>query len=140
MFSNRGLAMIPDIFRRDMSNWFNDVFDTSALQPAGYPGLNIWEDNEVLYAEAELPGVPMEDIEVMVVGNELTIRGQRRSQSGENVNFHRRERGSGEFSRTVTLPFDIEQNRVEATLKNGILTVVMPKAEAAKPRKIQVRA
>jgi HSP20 family protein len=94
----------------------------------------------MLHAEAELPGVSMEDIEVMVVGNELTIRGQRRPRPADNVNFHRRERGTGEFSRTVTLPFDIDQNKVEAILKNGILTVVLPKAETAKPRKIKVRS
>ena len=140
MFTNRGFAMIPETFRHDMNNWFSDVFENTGYQARTFPGLNIWESNDVLYAEAELPGVPMEDIEVMVVGNELTIRGQRRPQASENVNYHRCERGTGEFSRTMTLPYDIEQGKVEATLKDGILTVVMPKVEAAKPRKIQVRA
>jgi HSP20 family protein len=140
MFTNRGFAMIPEVLRRDVNNWFSDVFENTGLQTRTFPALNVWEDNDVLHAEAELPGVSMEDIEVMVVGNELTIRGQRRQQATDKVNFHRRERGTGEFSRTVTLPFDIDQNRVEATLKNGILTIVMPKAETAKPRKIQVRA
>jgi HSP20 family protein len=105
-----------------------------------YPALNIWEDEHSLYAEAELPGLKMEDLELLVVGNELTVKGQRKDEQPEGTTYHRRERGVGSFSRVVRLPIDIDADKVEATLKDGVLLITLPKAEKAKPRKVQVKA
>ncbi len=105
-----------------------------------FPALNIWEDSDALYAEAEIPGVAPEDLEVYAVGDELTIRGTRKPREGENVAYHRRERGTGEFTRVVTLPVNVDADKVKAALKDGVLTVTLPKAEEAKPRRITVKA
>ncbi len=105
----------------------------------GFPAMNIWQDGEKLYVEAEVPGLTMEDVELTVEGDELTLKGQRRRSEDKEIAYHRQERGVGTFSRTLTLPVDIDADRVEATLKDGVLTVVLPKAEAARPRKIAVK-
>jgi len=73
------------------------------------------------------------------VGNELTIKGRRQPAQGEDLAYHRRERGTGEFTRTVTLPAEVDATKVEARLENGVVTVTMPKAATAKPRKITVK-
>jgi HSP20 family protein len=139
MFLNRNLMLMPELFRRDLGNLFDNVFDGAVNRTRAFPALNIWEDGDTLVAEAEVPGLTMEDVEVYVVGNELTITGKRSTQT-ENPEFHRRERNTGEFTRTLTLPVEIDAQKVEATLRNGILTVKLPKAEAAKPRKIAVKS
>ena len=78
--------------------------------------------------------------DVTVVGGDLTIRGRRGDAPGEGTTYHRRERGAGEFTRVVRLPIDVDADRVEATLKDGVLLVKLPKAESAKPKKIKVSA
>jgi len=108
-------------------------------RPAAFPALNVWEDADALYAEAETPGVNQDDIEVYAVGNELTIKGSRKPCEGEDVAYHRRERGTGEFTRVITLPVDVDSDKIQATLKDGVLTVKLPKAEVAKPKKITVK-
>ena len=109
---------------------------SSALQT--FPAFNIWEADDALHAEAELPGLKSEDLDVTVVGNELTIRGKRSAGQGEGAQFHRRERGVGEFTRTLRLPYEVDSTAVEATLRDGVLLLKLPKAASAKPRKIQV--
>lgn len=120
-----------------LSDW--PVLETFAGARA-FPAVNLREDNDNLYVEAEVPGLTMNEIEIVVLGNEMTLRGQRRDNGGEKVVYHRRERGIGAFQRVVRLPVDIDANSVEATLKNGVLTVRLPKAPTAKPRKIEVKA
>ncbi|GJQ26800.1 MAG: molecular chaperone Hsp20 [Phycisphaerae bacterium] len=139
MFMNR-MLLAPELVRREMSELLDNVFNGREARARTFPALNIWEEGDHLFAEAELPGLGMEDIELFVVGSELTIKGQRKPMVEENANYHRRERGVGEFCRTVTLPVEIDADKVEATLKNGVLTVKLPKAEAARPRKISVRS
>jgi HSP20 family protein len=140
MFFNRNVMLMPELFRRDLGDWLENVVDNATNRTKAFPALNIWEDGDNLNAEAELPGLTMDQVEVYVVGNELTIRGQRHATADAKHEFHRRERGAGEFARTVTLPFEIDAQKVEATLRNGILNITLPKAEAAKPRKIAVKA
>jgi HSP20 family protein len=127
--------------REEMDHLFDNIFGaaTAGLTYArGYPALNVWEDDGNLYAEAEVPGLTMDNLEVFVVGDELTIKGERK-QADSNATYHRRERGVGQFSRTLRLPMPIDADKVEASLKDGVLSVRMPKAEAARPRKIEVR-
>lgn len=127
--------------RREMDRLFDGYLGSNGhrLRPAAYPALNVWEHEDDLYAEAELPGVPMEDLEIYVVGNELTIKGQRKCACDDGAACHRQERGAGPFSRTLTLPVDIDPNKVEASLTGGVLTIKLPKAEAARPKKIEVK-
>ncbi len=103
-----------------------------------FPAVNVWEQGDSLVAEAEMPGLKNEDLEISVVRNELTIKGQRRDEATEGNAFHRRERGVGAFSRVIRLPVEIDASRVEASLHDGVLMVTMPKHENAKPRKISV--
>lgn len=104
-----------------------------------FPALNVYEDEGHVYTEAELPGLSLEDVDVSITGNELTIRGKRQINLPEGATALRRERLVGEFERAVELPVDIDSENVEASLTNGVLLVTLPKAKSVQPRKIQIR-
>ena len=102
--------------------------------------MNVWEEGEALVVEAELPGLALEDLDIFVTGhNQLTIKGERKAAAPDKSVQHRLERGFGQFVRTLTMPFPVDENQVEARLENGILTIHLPKHEVAKPRKIAVK-
>lgn len=105
-----------------------------------FPSLNVWEDDANLYVEAELPGVKAEDLDVSVVGEELTLKGKRGDDAPQEASYHRRERGVGEFTRVLRLPVPVNPDQVQASLENGVLQLTLPKAESAKPRKIKVNS
>jgi HSP20 family protein len=106
-----------------------------------YPPLNVWEDDDFVYAEAELPGLKLENLEITVTGdNQLTLKGNRPRTAPEKVQWHRQELGSGTFERVLTLPVTVDPAKVEARLEHGVLTIKMAKSAAAKPRKITVKA
>lgn len=136
--------------RQEMDRVFQQVFAPtvggfqpwSAVETTG-PRLNVWEADDVFYAEAEVPGLRREELDVSVVGNQLSIKGRREitpETTDQEAIFHRRERAVGEFTRVLTLPAEINPDSVTASLAGGVLTVKLPKAEAAKPRKINVQA
>ena len=103
--------------------------------------MNMWEDGDNFVVEAEIPGMELDDIEIFVDGgDQFTVKGERKSPDAETGTWHRQERGFGSFKRTVTLPANVDSERVEAVLKNGVLTISLPKPEAVKPRKIKVKA
>lgn len=104
------------------------------------PALNVWENEEAYFAEAECPGLTIQDFELSVAGRQLSFSGERKEEHPENTSFHRRERGTSKFNRTVTLPGEIDPAKVEASLTNGVLTIRLPKAENAKPKKVDVRS
>jgi HSP20 family protein len=105
-----------------------------------YPAVNVWEDDNHVYAEAELPGMELSDLEIYVTGgNQLTIKGERKQPTADRAFWHRQERGFGSFTRVLTLPVDVDPEKVEARLHNGLLTITMPKSETARRRKITVR-
>jgi HSP20 family protein len=124
-----------------MDRLINDLSRSSmyglAPQPS-FPRLNVWEQDDALVAEAEVPGVSDADLEVVATGNELTSRGARAAADGDDSTYHRRERSTGKFARTVRLSVDINSSKVEAKLSNGVLRIVLPKAAAAQPRTISV--
>lgn len=105
-----------------------------------FPAVNVWQSDNEVFAEAEVPGVKGEDLDVSVVGNELTIKGTRQDVAGEQAEYHRRERGTGAFVRVIRLPVEVDAEKVEASLRDGVLTLTLPKAEAAKPRRINVNS
>lgn len=108
---------------------------------AAYPALNAWEDVDGLHLEAELPGVDLKDLEIYVTGgNQLTIKGHRRQPTPDKGTWHRQERAFGTFVRTLSLPFAVNSEKVEARLENGVLLIDLAKHESAKPRKIAVKA
>lgn len=119
-------------------NRFFDRFTPSGV--SAYPTLNVWEDGEVLIVEAELPGLSLDDIEIFVTGqNQLTLKGERKAPEVTKSAVHRQERDFGNFVRALTLPFPVDDGKVEARLDNGVLTIRLPKHEAARPRKIEIK-
>jgi HSP20 family protein len=104
-----------------------------------YPAVNVWDDGPRLMAEAEIPGVEPGDVDVHVMGDELTIKGRRKMMEGEKLTYHRQERGTGEFTRVLTLPVEVDADTVEAVLRDGVLKITLPKEESAKPRQIKVK-
>ena len=120
--------------------FFDDVPEFGFVGGRTFPPLNVWEDDGNLYAEAELPGVSMSDLEIFVSGDELTVKGERKASTEEGAAWHRRERSAGTFSRAIRLPVEIDTEEVEANLTNGVLLITLPKSPAARPRKIEVKA
>jgi HSP20 family protein len=109
-----------------------------AAATRAFPSMNIWEDAEHFFVEAELPGFSIEDVDISFTNNQLVISGERKATPGSEGEYLRRERGVGKFSRGLRVSSEINAERISASLKNGVLTVTLPKAEAAKPRKITV--
>jgi len=131
-------------FRREMDRLFGRWGLDSETWPGlavSYPAVNLWEDDDFVYAEAELPGQKLPDLEIAVTGDSrLTIKGERKEPAPEKVEWHRQERGFGSFERTIDLPVSMDASKVDARLENGVLTVKMAKTPQAKPRKIPVKA
>lgn len=128
--------------RRSMDSLFRDVYGQRPSVPGAgvFPLANVTEDQDAYYVRAELPGVAPDAVEISVTGNTLSVSGERRPDVPEGASFHRRERRSGTFARTITMPSDIDGEKVEARAENGVFTIRLPKAEAAKPRQIAVKA
>jgi HSP20 family protein len=104
------------------------------------PALDLYQNNDNVIAVVELPGMRKEDIEISLHDGMLTIAGERKSQTQEGDQGERSERYVGRFRRSITLPTRVDANKVNATYKDGILTITLPKAEEAKPKQIQVNA
>jgi HSP20 family protein len=106
---------------------------------SSYPRVNIWGDSDKVYAEAELPGMQLDHLEIYVTDeNQLTIQGERRQLELDKGVWYGQERGFGQFSRTILLPVKVDADKVEARFEQGVLLVTLPKNEAAKPRRISV--
>ena len=131
-----------DQMAKEMDWMSRNFFDRPHLRWAGarvFPAMNITEDPDHYYVRAELPGIASEDIALEITGKKLSLSGERKIPSeGENVKYHRREREAGRFSRAIGLPGDVDADSVKAKMVNGVLTVAIAKAAAAKPKKITV--
>lgn len=131
-----------DNLRRQMDRLLGDITGKTFQSPqAGvYPLINLTEDKNSFYVRAELPGIKPEELDIQATGNGISISGERKIPlENENAKYHRRERESGKFSRILDLPSEIDASKTEASLVDGILTLVIPKAEQAKPRQIEVK-
>jgi len=105
-----------------------------------FPAVNVSEDHDNIYASAELPGVGPDDVIVTIEEQSLTIKGKRKIEpESEGVSYHRREREGGDFNRKINLPTRIATDKVYAETKEGILTIVMPKADEVKPKSIDIK-
>jgi HSP20 family protein len=106
-----------------------------------FPLVNVTEDKDRFYVRAELPGVKAQELDISITGNSLTVAGKRKlALEVEGAKYHRREREGGRFSRVISLPSQVDNASVEANCAEGILTVTLPKAEAAKPKQITIKA
>jgi len=102
------------------------------------PALDLYQNNDNVVAVLELAGMRKEDIEISLHDGLLTISGERKRSSANGEKAERTERYVGSFRRTVSLPVQVDANKVSATYRDGILTVTLPKAEEAKPKRIEV--
>ena len=129
-----------DRMRRRMDRLFSAVSGGAFPDASGvFPPIKVREGGDAIHVEAEVPGVRAEDMDISVIGRTLTLKGERKAENGKDVSFHRRERGCGVFHKAVTLPEDVNGEAIEAEYKDGVLRIVLPKAEHAKPRKITVK-
>lgn len=121
---------------RDMGRLFAT---TSRWVAPNFPAMNIWMNEEQILVSAELPGLSADDLDIALEGDTLTISGTRHAPAPiEGATAIRREREFGEFSRAFHLPYQVNADNVSASFQNGILLVALPRAEADKPRKIEV--
>jgi HSP20 family protein len=119
----------------EVAKWFGRTVGNN-----NEPLLNVWEDENAVYAEVDLPGVDPDKLEVTVTeGNQLTVQGERLPPTLPGVAWIRQERPFGKFIRTIGLPTLVNAEKVEAKYENGVLRLTLPKHEAAKPRKIVVK-
>jgi len=127
--------------QQEMNRLFGRLGENGAraLGLTAYPAVNLWEDTEQIFVEAELPGLELKDLEIYVSGDQLTIKGERKATVVEKGIWHRQERSVGSFVRALTLPTHVDADKVDARLENGVLLVKLPKNESAKPRKIMVK-
>ena len=130
--------------REAMDRLFEDSFTPARRQQNGNSGertmrlpLDAYVTAEEIVILANMPGVKPEDVEITIEGDTLTIRGER-TRPLENVDYVMQERPFGKFQRTLNINIPVDANRAEARYENGLLTLVIPKAEAAKPKVIQV--
>ncbi|HME61008.1 MAG TPA: Hsp20/alpha crystallin family protein [Candidatus Binatia bacterium] len=109
--------------------------------PRRYPLINLLEDKENLYIEALTPGVEPQSLSVSVMRNRLTLSGEKTRIQGDvkPEAFHRSERSSGKFVRTFDLPVEVDEGKIQAEYKNGLLVITLPKPEKAKPRQVNVK-
>lgn len=114
------------------------LFDDTARAPAGFPAINVYADQHGAAITAEIPGVSQETLDVSVHRDTVTIRGERSDAPEGARGAHRRERRQGRFARTLTLPFPVDPDAVEAHLENGTLRLSLKRPEADKPRRIQI--
>ena len=103
--------------------------------------LDVYETDDELVVKAVLPGVKPEDVDVSITGDTLSIKGEfKAEEETKKRSYYRQERRYGSFHRAITLPTEVETDKAEAVFEHGVLTLTMPKAEAVKPRTIQVKA
>ena len=122
---------------RQWDRLFDEFFGASSLsrRRVAYPPMNLAESEGAIHIDALVPGLSLEDIELTLTDKTLEIKGERKAPEGT---FYQQERPAGAFQRIVTLGVPIERDKVAASLKDGILRITLPKAEAVLPRKIDI--
>lgn len=123
-------------FPRNIEKYF-DMWGPSFISQRrmAYPPLNISEDEHNLYVRAEIPGLGIEDLDLTMTESSLVIKGERKVEQGK---YFRQERPTGVFQRIVTINAPVDREKIKATMKDGLLQIVLPKAEEFKPKKISI--
>lgn len=134
----------PRTLRSEMDRLFDDFFGMTPARTAGTmwaPAVDVREDEHNFYVTADLPGMKKEEIEVELENSLLTIKGERRFERREDKeNFHFVERSYGNFYRSFTLPKNVKGDAITAEYKDGVLSVMIPKADEVKPKKVVIQA
>lgn len=127
--------------QQEMGRVYRGLYPRRYRVAPAFPAMNVWSNDERLLVTAEVPGINPKDIDVTVIEDTLTVSGERNpDQVGEEAHFLRQERGCGKFTRSLQLPFAVEAAKVEASFKNGVLNISLPRKEDDKPKKIKVKA
>ncbi|MCA9048620.1 MAG: Hsp20/alpha crystallin family protein [Planctomycetaceae bacterium] len=131
------------LLRQEMNDWLSNFWagNAGALMKSEFaPALDVVEKDNCFELKVDIPGCRPEELDVQVHGNVVTVSGSRKEEKEEKgATFHRVERSSGSFSRTITLPCAINEKEVAAEYTNGVLAVVLPKSEEARPRKVSIK-
>lgn len=136
-------------FRSEVDRLFDRFFEDFGLRPLSWAGeygafqpkVDVAETESEIQVSAELPGLEEKDIEVSLGDGTLTLKGERRWESEDKgKDYHRREQAYGSFHRVIPLPAEVDADKANASFKNGVLTVTLPKAAAARSRKIEIEA
>jgi HSP20 family protein len=134
-------------FQDEMNRMFDQFFRGGNGEEAGWgvrpwaPPVDIYETDDALVLKAELPGMSKDDVSVEVHQNTLRLRGERKHEAEvKEDRYHRVERAYGTFQRSFVLPTVVDQEHVQATYKDGILELRLPKSEAAKPKRIAIQS
>ncbi len=136
---NRNLARFHDAVN-DLFGRFLEEWPPLAGETAWAPLLDVAEREDAVVVKAEVPGVKPDDIDISVHGNTLTISGQKKEETDKSDgDYYHMERHWGEFRRSITLATEVDADKIDATCKEGVLTITLPKAEKAKPKKIKVK-
>jgi len=104
-----------------------------------YPRINLNEDADNYYLAASLPGIEVQSLDINLTGNTLALSGERKIEEHEGARWQRQERGCGKFMRTLELPLEVNAGKISAEYRDGMLQVLLPKAESAKPKRISVK-
>lgn len=147
---------LPDVFdqfQRDFDTIVEQFFEPGMERGWTPSGVEIWEDDEKVYIVAEMPGVKRDDIDITLDNNVLTIRGEKKQsweepekeakkgeQKGEKVRWHMRSRSYGQFMRQFQLPASVDESKVNASFKDGLLHIEIEKRAEVKPKRIEVKA
>jgi HSP20 family protein len=129
--------------QKEMDHLFGGLFNEKTTPFVGIkgPAVNVWEKDDGFVLEAELPGFTIDDVDVTVEGAEVVFRGERKAESpAVDSTLHKRERWFGKFERRLEFPVEIDAEKAEATMRDGVLTLVLPKSPAAAARKISIKS
>lgn len=133
-------------FRRHVNRAFEETdyprwpHQTNTLSAQSWPTLNLYDEGDKLVLDAEVPGLSEQEIQLSINQNVLSISGERKVEVPEGYAIHRQERSAVNFARSVSLPFQIDTDKVVAHVKDGLLTVTMEKSKEAQPRQITIKA
>jgi len=131
--------------RSEMDRLFDEFFGVTPVRREGAvslwaPAMDVREDKDNFYIEAELPGMKKEEIQLEFANNVLMIKGERKfERTEEKENYHFMERSYGSFYRSLSLPRTVDGEKISAEFKDGLLTVTIPKKEEVKPKKVEIK-
>jgi HSP20 family protein len=136
----RELTTFRDEMDRIWNRFFGDWPSTESFRGEWAPSLDVSETEDTLVVKAEIPGMDAKDIDISLANDVLTIKGEKKQEKEEkDENYHRVERSYGAFSRTIRLPVDVQNDKIKANHRDGVLKITLPKSKKAKSKEIKIK-
>jgi HSP20 family protein len=129
------LSLQRELEARFASDWLHDM--TTSRGP--FPPINVFQQGDDILALMELPGIDKNDLQIQAQANTIRVSGRKRVDYSNGLSVHRRERVSGEFDRTLSLPVQVDPDRIKAEYRDGLLALFLPRADSDKPHSIQIK-